>query len=116
MTEHIGRYIAMTTLLIGLMNTHRAVEAVPVSTNSCCNLVEQALKDVSAIHAGSKRADVEQTFTESAGVSFGSQTVYVYKKCHYIKMSVAYGTTASRSPTDIVSTVSPLSIDYEAKD
>lgn len=116
MTQHSVRYFAMMAFLIVTANNHPPLDAAPVPTSSCCNLIEQALKDVSAIHAGSQRSDVERSFTEAGGLSFGQETVYVYKKCHYIKMSVTYRKGTSSLPTDVVATVSPLSIGYEAKD
>lgn len=112
------RSVAVTFLLFGLTNAHNTAGAAPSPSNSCCNLVEQALKDFSAIRVGSKRADVERSFTESGGMSFGNQTVYVYKKCHYIKASITftYAKTGAHSPVDVVNAVSELLIDYEAKD
>jgi hypothetical protein len=114
----IVRSIAVAGLLLGLMDTHKTAEAVPPPGNACCNLVEQALKDVSVIRVGSKRADVERNFIESGGASFGTELLYEYKKCHYIKVSVTftYVNGASESSADVVNKISQLSIDYDVKD
>jgi hypothetical protein len=66
---------------------------------------------------GSKRKDVEQHFDESGGLSFGAQTIFVYKECHLIRVEITFkhanGFTKS---DDIVDSISKLSIDFEAKD
>lgn len=86
---------------------------------SCCSVVAQALKDYSELKVGATRAEVERTFVEGSGMSFGGETVYVYKDCHFITMTVTYRPTAgdtSGAKSDIITTISKMSIGDEAKD
>ena len=88
------------------------------STKQYCSFIAQVLKDYSTLKVGSKRSDVERFFTEEAGPSFGDQVPYVYKKCHYITLMVTYAAqkAGSKSASDIVNSLSKLSIGYELKD
>src|SRR5947207_15341915 len=60
------------------------------TNNVCCSLVSQALADYSKLRVGSTKADVERAFAEGSGASFGDEEVYVYRRCHLIKLLVSY--------------------------
>jgi hypothetical protein len=70
------------------------------------------------------RRDVERNFTMDGGLQFfsksGFTTCYVYSKCEFIRITVAFNAAQSKmgspSPDDIVVRVSKPYLEYAAKD
>ena len=85
-----------------------------------CAVVESALKDARIIHPGSTRADVERAFVVDGGLIFPSPTWYVYRKCEFLKIEIEFQVNAKNneglSPTDVVTKVSKLYVDYPVRD
>lgn len=83
-----------------------------------CALLEQALREVTSLRPGMKRSDVEKNFDRSGGLLFQNKTTYVYRRCRLISVQVNFNLAPSAnpdfSPDDIITNVSPLTIQDEA--
>jgi hypothetical protein len=84
-----------------------------------CAVVESAFKDARNIRPGSTRADVERAFVADGGLTFPSPTRYVYRKCEFLKLDVEFQIDPNGkgfSPSDVVTGVSKLYVDYPHRD
>lgn len=79
-------------------------------TSACCSIVEAALRDAAQIKPGMKRADLAKMFTPESSPDFLVETLYFWKRCHYIKIRVSFilldPQGNKESPSDIVKFVS----------
>jgi len=79
-------------------------------TSACCSIVEAALRDAAQIKPGMKRADLAKMFTPESSPDFLVETLYFWKRCHYIKIRVSFILLDPEgnkvSPSDIVKFVS----------
>ena len=112
------RFILLSSLIVGSQVAHSQTSTNP----PCCSLVERALTDAYTLKPGMKRSDVEKLFMQAGGMNFPNKTLYVYKGCRLIGLEVSYDINADApgfkpfAPTDIIKSVSKLTIDYEPMD
>jgi hypothetical protein len=83
-------------------------------------VAQEALTQLQNVRVGMHRLDIERSFTQDGGMAFRDRTVYVFKKCPYIKVEVVFASDPAVegrfSPNDEVVSISKLFIDYPAKD
>jgi len=109
--------VAMIVML--LVNNVQKVMASPQEC-SACSVVDQALGDVGQVKNGMTRGEVEKLFVRDGGASFRLRTVYVSRRCRYLKIDVDFdpdpGVNGNFSPNDIVMKVSQLYAAYPSMD
>jgi hypothetical protein len=117
------RTILLFTLVIFAFGLNmRSIAAGTPDEQSGCTVVEQALDSVSKLKPGMLRADVERDFQPDGGISVRDRATYTYRRCHYIKINVAFSTlgndpSAERSsPEDQISKVSAPFLAYPVSD
>jgi hypothetical protein len=113
-------YVVAVVLLCGLAAWPGG--ALPQATGDCssCAVAEQALHDLESLKVGMRRADVERFFIRAGGMTFRDRTDYVYRKCEYLKIQVAFsadpGVQRGLSSADTITDVSRLSVAYPSRD
>jgi hypothetical protein len=87
-------------------------------SSDCCKLVQQALEETGRLKSGMHRKDVESKFEVDGGLSFNTETIYVYKACHYLQIKVKFSPAESQkfSPDDTIQSVSDIFVQYEVRD
>jgi len=112
----------LTVVLSPVLLSFSVFPARTLADDTCtCSLVEQALHDIAQVKIGMNRSELEKyNFVEAGGLIFRSPTPYVYRKCDYIhvEISFTFDPTDDRvlSPSDLITKVSKLSLDYPAAD
>lgn len=113
------KYAAIVMFVVAGVSAHTQ-EPRHTGSSSCCSIVEEALRDVTKIRPGMKRADLTAMFTTEGGLDFHIQTIYVWKNCPYIKIKVSFALSDSagsnESPADVITAVSDPYIQYPVKD
>ncbi len=112
LTKRIFIAMVLSTLLWGQSAAVRSED---------CGAVTAALRDYDRLKPGMTRSEVEETFREAGGIQFPTFVRYVYKGCRYIKLTVEYETPddspdAKGASTDVVQTLSQLSLGYPVMD
>jgi hypothetical protein len=65
--------------------------------------IANVLRQITSIHPGMTRRDLESTFTTEGGLSWREQQTFAYKDCRYIKVDVVFsGTGATEAEDKIV--------------
>jgi hypothetical protein len=109
----LGMIVISFALLIG---SRRAQQ----TSDSSCALVQQALTDYQRLRVGNTRAAVERYFQQDGGAQFPGNTRYVFPKCQYLHVEIEFELKGSAgqlfSSDDIVTKISKLYVDYQAKD
>ena len=85
----------------------------------CCSLITRALNAASQLKTGMPRSEVEKAFVSEGGLLIRNETVYVFKECKNIKVTVKFESAASANPedpNDRVVAISKPFLDYEVKD
>src|ERR1035437_2658719 len=86
---------------------------------SDCAVLESALREVKQLHAGMHRSDLRSEW-ETESVIFRTSTIYVYKRCPLVHITVEFEIEPSSKSDlehkDRITSVSKLYIDYPARD
>jgi len=113
------RFAAIAIFFAAGISSH-AQEPRSMVPNSCCSVVEEALRDALRIKPGMKRADLAALFTTEGGLDFHIQTIYVWKRCPYIKIKISFALSDSisprDSPADVITAVSDPYLQYPVTD
>ncbi|HEV2221749.1 MAG TPA: hypothetical protein VGR84_01975 [Candidatus Acidoferrales bacterium] len=118
--------IVVVTIICGLFAvTEPGLRQNSVKQQDSCAVVKEALNNSLHFKVGMTRREVEKYFSPDGGLQFfsttGSTTRYVYLKCEFIKVNVSFksavhGSRNSRSPDDIVESVSKPYLEYPVAD
>lgn len=102
-----------------LLSSTQRVPAHPQECSSC-SIVDQALGDANQVKVGMTRAELEKFFVRDGGASFRLRTVYVSRRCSYLKIDVDFdadpGVDRDFSPKDVITKISRLYAAYPSKD
>jgi hypothetical protein len=110
---------ARAAIILSLLSSTQQVLAHPRDCSSC-SVVDQALGDLEQVKAGMTRAELEKSFVMDGGASFRLRTVYVSRRCSYLKVDVDFdpdpGVDRDFSPKDTITKISQLYAAYPSKD
>jgi hypothetical protein len=103
--------ITATCALIAATNASHKIDK--------CDVVTEALDKASEIKAGDSRSVLNRDFEPDGGMQYVSDTRYMFKTCHFIKIDVKFSpiqSQASYSSNDKIEGVSQPYLEYPLKD
>lgn len=109
--------LAITISVVVVLNS--SARPLP-EDSSCCSVAAEALEAFAKVRPGMTRADVERHVARDGGGQFPSPTRYVYPKCNYLKIDVAFDDDPENdealSASDRVASVSRPYVEYPMLD
>jgi hypothetical protein len=89
-------------------------------SQSSCEPMQHALKDLGQLKVGMSRRDAEKTLKLSGGLSSRTDTFYVYRGCAYVQVELDFepdpNIDREFSPNDQISKISRPYLAYPAMD
>lgn len=91
----------------------------PQTATDHCDTIRDALARIHSLKTGDSRAMLEENFELDGGLQFPGKSVYVFKKCNFIKINVEF--TAEAQQTDLlaadkISKISRPYLEYPFRD